>query len=287
MDRQAQRAIVRAALAAVPRERGSVASERESFEAFAAARPPDPRLVRDEVTLGGRPAVRLRADGDGPVLLYLHGGGYVVGSGRTGAGLAGALAVRTGGVAYSLDYRLAPEHVHPHGVEDALAAYRELVAGGGDVVVAGDSAGGGLAVSLLIEAREAGLAQPRAAVVFSPWVDLTLAGESMRTRDGVDPLFTVESLRWYAIKYAPGREKEASPLFADLSRIAPLLIQVGNDEVLLDDAVRLAAKVAADGGTVRLEVGAGLPHVYQNNFGRLDDADDALDRAARFVGEPG
>jgi acetyl esterase/lipase len=282
MDRQAQRATIRAALATFPRERGTVEQERAGFEAYADSRPKDPRLMTDEVTLGGRPATRTRA-GDGPTLLYLHGGGFVVGSGRTGAGLAGALAVRTGGTAYSLDYRLAPEHPHPAALEDALAAYRELFSVSGEISVAGDSAGGGLAVELLVAARQEGLPQPSAAAIFSPWADLTLSGESMRTRDGIDPLFTIDTLRWYAAKYAPGNEKEASPLFADLTGLAPLLVQVGNDEVLLDDAVRLAARAASDGVDVTLEVAQGLPHVYQNNYGRLDDADEALDRAAAFL----
>jgi len=282
MDRQAQLAAIRAALAAVPKERGTVAQERASFEAFGAMRPLNPGVVADEVTLGGRPALRLRA-GDGPRLLYLHGGGYVVGSARTGAGLAAELAVRLGGTAYSLDYRLAPEHPHPAAVEDALAAYRELSADG-EVAVAGDSAGGGLAILLLLAVRAAGLRQPSAAAVFSPWTDLTLSGESMRTRDGIDPLFTVDVMRWYAEKYAPADPKAASPIFADLADLAPLLVQAGNDEVLLDDAVRLAARAAADGAEVRLEVGAGLPHVFQNNYGRLEDADRALDRAAAFLG---
>ncbi|GAA0584669.1 alpha/beta hydrolase [Paractinoplanes ferrugineus] len=286
MDRAQQRAAVRAALAASPQEPGTLAAERESFEQFGAAHAVDPALAVDEVELGGRPAVRLRA-GDGPVrLLYLHGGGFVVGSGRTGAPLAGALVERTGGTAYSLDYRLAPEHPCPAAEQDALAAYRELLGttAPGDLVVAGDSAGGGLTVALLAAVRAAGLPQPAAAAVFSPWVDLTFAGDSIRTRDGVDPLFTRQSLVRYAEKYAPGdTAAAASPLFADLSGIAPLLVQVGNDEILLDDAVRLAARAAAAGAEVTLEVGAGLPHVYQLNYGVLDEADEALDRAGMFL----
>ncbi|WP_436531890.1 alpha/beta hydrolase [Actinoplanes sp. HUAS TT8] len=285
MTRQQQRDAVRAALAATPRERGTLEQERAGFEIFGTSRPLADGVTGVDTTLGGRPAVRLTA-GSGPtVLLYLHGGGYVVGSARTGTRLASALIARTGGTAYSLDYRLAPEHPYPAGADDALAAYRELLRSSpaGNIVVAGDSAGGGLAVAMLVAAREAGLPQPAATAVFSPWADLTLSGDSLRTRAEADPLFTVDSLRWYAERYVPEGARPASPIFADLSGLAPLLVQVGADEILLDDAVRLAARAAAGEVEVTLEVGPGLPHVYQLNFGSLDDADDALDRAAAFL----
>ncbi len=138
---------------------------------------------------------------------------------------------------------------------------------------------------MLIAARAAGLPQPAATAVFSPWTDLTLSGDSVRTRAGVDPLFTVDALRWYADRYTPdaAAARAASPIFADLSGLAPLLVQVGADELLLDDAVRLAPRAAAGDVEVTLEVGTGLPHVYQLNFGALDDADDALDRAGAFL----
>jgi acetyl esterase/lipase len=288
MDRQQQRAAVRSALAAGAHERGSVAQERASFEQFGTSRGLAPGTHADEVTLAGRPAARVRAgDSASPtVLLYLHGGGFVVGSHRTGARLASALIGRIGGTAYSLDYRLAPEHPYPSGVEDALAAYRELLAttAARDIVVAGDSSGGGLTVALLVAAREAGLPQPAAAAVFSPWTDITLSGDSVRTRAAADPLFTADDLRWYAERYAPASARAASPIFADLSGLAPLIVQVGGDELLLDDAVRLAARAAADDVEVTLEVATGLPHVFQLNYGTLDDADEALDRAGAFLG---
>ncbi|WIM92526.1 alpha/beta hydrolase [Actinoplanes oblitus] len=288
MSRQQQRDAVRAALAATPKERGTVEQERAGFELFGTSRPLADGVRAEEVTLGGRPAVRLRGDDQSrTVLLYLHGGGYVVGSARTGARLASALVARTGGTGYSLDYRLAPEHRFPAPVEDALAAYRELLrtTAPGDILVAGDSAGGGLAVALLVAVREAGLPQPAAAAVFSPWTDVTVSGDSVRTRAAADPLFDAAALRWYADHYAPTAEaaRAASPIFADLSGLAPLLVQVGADELLLDDAVRLAARAAAGEVEVTLEVGPGLPHVYQLNFGALDDADDALDRAGAFL----
>ena len=288
MNRQDQRAAVRAALLAARHQPAIVADERAGYEAFATARPIDPALVADDVELGGRPAVRLRAgDESDTVLLYLHGGGYVVGSQHTGARLAGALLTRTGGTAYSLDYRLAPEHPHPAAVQDALTAYRELLetTAPTDLLVAGDSAGGGLTVALLAAARAAGLPQPGAAAVFSPWTDLTLSGASLAGRAAADPIFDVAALRWYVAQVAPapGAARSASPIFTDLSGLAPLLIQVGGDEILLDDAVRLAKRAVADGVEVTLEVAPGLPHVYQLNFDHLADADDALDRAAAFL----
>ncbi|GAA4608058.1 acetyl esterase/lipase [Actinoplanes octamycinicus] len=288
MNRQQQRDAIRAALAASGKEQGTTEQERAGFEQFVTSMPLAEGVVADDGTLGGRPAVRLRApDQSRTVLLYLHGGGYVIGSARTGARLASALVARTGATGYSLDYRLAPEHPFPGAVEDALAAYRELLEStpAGDILVAGDSAGGGLVVALLVAAREAGLPQPAAAAVFSPWADLTLSGDSIRTRAAADPLFDEAALRWYVERYAPSADaaRAASPIFADLSGLAPLLVQVGADEVLLDDAVRLAARAAAHDVEVTLEAGPGLPHVYQLNYGLLDDADDALDRAGAFL----
>ena len=182
-----------------------------------------------DAVLGGVPALRLEPpDATGAVLLYLHGGGYVVGSARSGAGLATALARRVGAVAYSLDYRLAPEHPFPAALEDGLAAYRALLddAGGeaGQVVVAGDSAGGGLALAVLLAARDAGLPQPAAVVVMSPWVDLTLGGESLHAKEADDAIFDAADIAAYASRYlarsrrrrpprqpAPGRPERAAP----------------------------------------------------------------------------
>ncbi|WP_042430770.1 alpha/beta hydrolase, partial [Streptacidiphilus anmyonensis] len=241
--------------------------------------------------LGGRPALELEPVGaaDRGRLLYLHGGGYVIGSPDTHAGLAGDLALRAGLRATSVDYRLAPEHPFPAAVDDGLAAYRELLETGADprdLVLAGDSAGGGLSLATLLAAREAGLPQPAAVVVFSPWVDLTLGGASIRGKRDADPIFVEADLRAYADRYLGAGDRAqplASPVFADLAGLPPLLVQVGANELLLDDAVRLAGRAGADGVEVTLEVGPELPHVYQQSYGRLDEADAALDRAARFL----
>ncbi|MFD8430286.1 alpha/beta hydrolase [Streptomyces coelicoflavus] len=291
MSRQ-QRDALDALLRSAPRTETPPTPE-EQRDAFASAltRPAPEGVVTRRTVLGGRPALELEPDtASGPGrLLYLHGGGYLVGSPDTHAGLAGELARRAGLRALSLDYRLAPEHPFPAAVDDGLAAYRELLSTGTDprdLVLAGDSAGGGLSIATLLAAREAGLPQPAAAVLFSPWADLTLAGGSIRSKEGADPIFTEADVRAYADLYVGAGDRAAplaSPVFADLAGLPPLLVQAGANEILLDDAVRLAGRAGAADVEVTLEVGPGLPHVYQLHYGRLDEADAALDRAARFL----
>ncbi|MEV5966318.1 alpha/beta hydrolase [Kribbella sp. NPDC051952] len=262
--------------------------ERAEFDELFAERPLGDDVKLIERTLGGVPALDVEvvgADRDG-VILYLHGGGYVVGSARTGANLAAPLSRRSRVRAVSLDYRRAPEHPFPAAIDDALAAYKELLAGGRPVVIAGDSAGGGLVLATLLAARREGLPLPVAAVVFSPWVDTTLSGDSMDTRGDFDPLFSRAHMAEYAARYLGGHESRdalASPVFADLTGLPPLLIQVGSAEVLLDDALRLATRAAHHDVDVSLDVVAGAPHVFQYMVGVMDEADQALDRAAQFL----
>ena len=290
MTRQ-QRDAIDALIRSAPRsETPPTVEEQRRGMAAAVGRPAPEGVVTRVTTLGGRPALEFEPAAPRPGrLLYLHGGGYVVGSPDTHAGLVGEVARRAGLRTTSVDYRLAPEHPFPAAVEDGLAAYRELLASGTDpwdLVVAGDSAGGGLVLATLLAARDAGLPQPAAAVVFSPWVDLTVSGESIRTKKDADPLFIEADIRAYVDLYlgtADPAQPLASPLFADLSGLPPLLVQVGSNELLLDDAVRLAGRAGTDGVDVTLEIGAGLPHVFQHHYGRLDEADAALDRAARFL----
>ncbi|MGW5771708.1 alpha/beta hydrolase [Streptomyces longwoodensis] len=290
MSRQ-QRDALDALLRSAPRsETRPTPEEQRSGFAAAVGRPATQGVATRRTVLGGRPALELDpagASGRGR-LLYLHGGGYVVGSPDTHAGLVGELARRAGLRAVSVDYRTAPEHPFPAAVDDGLAAYRALLADTDprDLVLAGDSAGGGLSIATLLAARDAGLPQPAAVVLFSPWVDLTLAGGSIRTKEDADPLFVEADLRDYADLYLGTTDPAhslASPLFADLTGLPPLLVQVGANEVLLDDAVRLAGRAGADDVEVTLEVGPGLPHVFQHHYGRLDEADAALERAARFL----
>jgi len=292
---QRQRAALDAALRAAPHPADETLEQRRAGFVLAMGRELPAGTRTTATTLGGRPAVDVVPGGptgdtrEPGVLLYLHGGGYLLGSAETHAGLAAQLAQRAGVPAVLLDYRLAPEHPFPAAVDDALAAYRELLERGTSparTVLAGDSAGAGLAVATLVAARRAGLPLPAAAVLFSPFADLTLSGDSIDALAATDPLFTRASLQEYVTAYLAGQDPAdelASPGLADLHGLPPLLIQVGAHEVLLDDAVRLAARAGAADVDVTLEIVAGVPHVFQNRFGELDDADAALDRAGRFL----
>jgi epsilon-lactone hydrolase len=267
----------------------STAEFRESYDAFQ-TRPYPADVAPADVTLGGVGVIELTVADNAadPAVLYFHGGGYVAGSARTGTHLAAELARRTGGRALSVDYRLAPEHPYPAAAEDGLAVYAGLLDSGARpsrILVAGDSAGGGLAMATLLAAREQGLPQPAAVAVFSPWADITRSGASMRTKDGADPLFSYDAMGWFAGRYMPAGDRSAplaSPVFAALAGLPPLLIQAGSHEVLLDDAVRLAVNAGRDDVEVTLQVATEGTHVFQRHFGALDEADGALDEVARF-----
>ncbi|MBB5976720.1 alpha/beta hydrolase [Kribbella solani] len=282
-ERAAARGMMQKGEAGLPAE-----AQRAGFDAVFAERPLGADVTLAERTLGGVRALDVRVEGANRagVILYLHGGGYVVGSARTGANLAAPLSRLSGVPAVSLEYRLAPEHPFPAAIHDALAAYRELVESGQTVLIAADSAGGGLALATLLSARAEGLAMPAGVVLFSPWTDVTLTGPSIDTRGEYDPLFNRPIMEDYAAMYLGGADAAdelASPLRADLSGLPPLLVQVGSAEVLLDDALRLVARAAEQEVDVSLDVVAGAPHVFQYFAGFLPEADEALDRAATFI----
>jgi acetyl esterase/lipase len=241
------------------------------------------------VDAGGVPAEWV-SDGTGPadgVVLYLHGGGYCMGSVGTHRGLAARLAAASRARVLNLDYRLAPEHPHPAAVDDAVAAYRWLRGTGVEqVVVGGDSAGGGLTIATLLALRDAGDPLPAAGFCLSPWVDLECAGETMTTKADVDPMCTKEGLTDMAAAYAGDRDLRApllSPVHADLRGLPPLLIQVGTAEVLLDDAVRLAERARAAGVDVRLEAWDDLIHVFQAFAPMVPEALEAIEGIGAFV----
>jgi len=223
--------------------------------------------------------------------LYIHGGGFVSCSSTTHRPITANLARFTRRRVFSLDYRLAPEHCYPSAVDDALAAYRWLLGRSEPVqplVLAGDSAGGGLVLSTLLRAREEGLPLPAAALCFSPWADLAGTGESVRANDGRCAMFHPNNLKDFAAAYlgkASPLDPLASPVFANLSGLPPLLLQVGSTELLLDDSRRVHEKIQLAGGTSRLEIFDGVFHGWQMLTGMMPEAHAALRQAAAFIGE--
>ncbi|WP_210583549.1 alpha/beta hydrolase [Streptomyces sp. GESEQ-35] len=268
-----------------------VGEQRRLLRELTSAQPLPADVTAKSATLGGVPTIEITVDGVEPrhFVLYFHGGVYVLGDALSAAGLASQIGRRTSAKVLSVDYRLAPEHPYPAAVDDALAAYEALLQDGiapSDIVFAGESAGGGLALATLVNARDHGLHLPAAAYVMSPYVDLTLAGTTMETKRKVDPLLSRQLLEPRVTDYTAGQDAALgliSPVFADLSGLPPLLIQVGSHEVLLDDAVRLAQQAAAADVEVTLDITPRVPHVFQAYLPLLDEAAAALDRAGEFL----
>ncbi|HLL75216.1 MAG TPA: alpha/beta hydrolase [Pyrinomonadaceae bacterium] len=236
-----------------------------------------------------------RPDGDDAgagVVLYLHGGGYVSCSPATHRPVTAALARLTGSRVFAPDYRLAPEHRYPAALDDAVAAYRRLLDRGvppASLSVAGDSAGGGLALALLLRARDGGLPTPASAVCFSPWTDLAGTGRSVRANDGRCAMFRTPNIEEFASAYlgaASALDPYASPAHAaDFGGLPPVLLQVGSTELLLDDARAVHEKITAAGGESRLEVYEDLMHCWQMLDGLVPEARAALRSAADFINE--
>jgi len=280
--------------APAPAEATTIEEARAGFEALMGTFE-IPNGVRQALTnLAGRPAVLVEPEGTaGPgTILYFHGGSYSQGSPQTAMALTANLVRRTGIRAISVDYRLAPEHPFPAGVEDCFAAYRSLLEDGVEpdsIVLAGESAGGGLAVSTCLMARDAGLPMPAAIVAFSGGFDQTRTGRSVHTKEGVDPFFTAAGLERtgeiYLAAQDPHHPLVSPAVAADLTGFPPILLQVGTNELLLDDSIRLAERARDAEVDVILDITAGVPHVFQTWTGTLDEADRALDRAALFVSQ--
>jgi acetyl esterase/lipase len=221
-------------------------------------------------------------------VLYLHGGGYMACSPKTHRPITGAYANR-GLEVFAADYHLAPEHPFPAAVDDALAAYKGLLDSGvapGRLSVSGDSAGGGLALATLLAVKAAGLPMPSSAVVFSPWTDLAITGETVRTNLQRDAMLAGTLLKDGAAFYLNGADAKnplASPLYGDLAGLPPVLIHVGEAEVLRDDSTRFAARATEAGVAVSLKIWDGMPHVWQLFQFMLPEARAAMDEAASFA----
>lgn len=222
-------------------------------------------------------------------LLHLHGGGYVMGSCVTHRALAGRAGIACGMQAVLPEYRLAPEHPFPAALDDAVAAYRGLLALGfapGNIVLLGDSAGGGLTLATLFALRDAGAPLPAAAVLLSPWTDMTMSGESLRTRAAVDPWLKPEMLEPFGKLYMGDHDRKKpliSPLFGDFRGLPPLLVQVGDQEILLSDSTRLAECAKGAGVEVKLEIWDELWHVWHLFAPVLPEANAAFDGMGAFV----
>lgn len=223
------------------------------------------------------------------VLLYLHGGGYVLGSSKSHRHIVAALSEASGMSVFAADYRLAPEDPFPAAVEDGLAAYKGLLDPGidpGKIAIAGDSAGGGLTLATLLAARDKGLKMPACAVTISPWADLSQGGEAYRTRLQRDPMIRKEGLDGMAKAYlgnADPKTPHASPAFADFSGLPPLLIQVGTEEALHSDAEAVKARAEAAGVEVSFESWAGMIHVWHAFHPILSEGRDAIARIGSYL----
>jgi epsilon-lactone hydrolase len=242
------------------------ATRRQRMEELTATAPLVDGVRATAVEAGGVPSEWVETTGASPrgTILYLHGGGYTIGSVATHRGLVGRLAIATGARGLTVGYRLGPEHRFPAAVDDAMAAYRWLVQSGTapeSIVVAGDSAGGGLTAALLVALRDAGERLPAGGVCISPWADLACTGESMKTCAARDPIY------------------------ADLHGLPPLLIHVGTAETLLDDARRLADRARAAGVPVDIEVWDDMIHVWHAFAPVLPEADEAIARIGEWVRE--
>jgi acetyl esterase/lipase len=261
-----------------------VAALRENIDMLAGSLALPEAIRREARDLGGVPTDVFTPDDARPgAVLYLHGGGYVIGSRVSHGGIAGNLAAAARRRTALPDYRLGPEHPFPAAVDDAIAAYRALLEDhpARQLAVAGDSAGGGLTLATLLALRDRGIDLPATAVCLSPWTDLRCTTKSMRTRADVDPICRSGKLRHMADLYLGGADPAtplASPALADFTGLPPLLLQVGDAEVLLDDSIAVERRARAAGVDVELEVWDDMVHVFQAFVGLLPDAQRAMDR---------
>jgi len=272
---------------------GDVLVQRPLLEQMLTGQPLADDVVTASGELGGVPVIYIEiADTESTgVIFHIHGGGFALGSAASSVGFASDLARKAGMSAISVDYRLAPEHPYPAALSDVTAAYqalREREGAGAQIVVSGESAGGNLALELLIAAKQRGLVMPAAAVLFSPMTDLTVTGDSFTTKADVDPNITAAAIQSRVNDYLTGTgidpaDPLVSPIFADLTGLPPLLVQAGSHEVLLNDATRLATRAAADNVAVILDITPDVAHVFQAFSAILDEADQALTRAGTFV----
>jgi phosphinothricin tripeptide acetyl hydrolase len=268
-----------------------VIAMRKNMEAFTGRVPLPEGVAFTPTEANGVPAEWTVADGArrDVAIVYLHGGGYAMGSVASHRGLCARLSQAARARVLSVDYRLGPEHPHPAAVEDAVAAVRFVRKSGvapGRTAIAGDSAGGGLTLAALLALRDAGDPAPAAGLCISPWTDLALTGDSIASKAGEDPMVRGADLRLMAAAYLAGRDPKtplASPLYADLAGLPPLLLQVGSAEILLDDAVRVAERASQHGVAAELRVWQDMFHVWHAFAQILPEGQAAVDEMAAFL----
>lgn len=270
--------------------RPTVASVRAGFERLGEQLPVPGWTDVSAAELGGVAALRVSDRGDSPrVVLFLHSGAFVMGSARAYRSLAAGLAGAAGAEVFALDYRLAPEHPFPAALDDVVAAYRAVLASGtrpADVCLVGDSAGGGLVVSALVALRDAGVPLPAAGVAISPLTDCTLNSDSLTSHAERDPATSRGVLSWLTKHYLDGldpADPRVSPVLADLGGLPPLLVLVGTEEVLLDDATRLVDRACAHGVDATLHLGHGQAHIWPLFAPVLAAGRDAVALIGAFV----
>jgi acetyl esterase/lipase len=272
-----------------PGSQPTIQESRQAMEAMVMMFPLADDVTHQAVSANGVPAEWVQTPGadEERVVLYLHGGGYVLGSLNTHRELVSRISRASGVRCLSVDYRLAPEHPYPAAVEDAKAAYRYLLDSGvapSRIAIAGDSAGGGLTLATLLALRDEGTPLPAAGVCLSPWVDLEGTGDSSTSAD--DPMVEIEGLRTMGKTYVGGgqmRDPLCAPLYGDYTGIPALLVQVGTRELLLDDARRVALRAKEAGVDVTLEEEEGLIHVWQIFGDAVPESKAAVDRIGAFV----
>jgi len=252
-----------------------------------------PRIVKREKVMAGTVSAKwfwFPGALEKKVILYLHGGGYVAGSIITHQDLGARIAKASNTRILIIDYRRAPEHPFPAALEDAVTAYHWLTSAGGlapeNIVIAGDSAGGGLTAATLVKLRDDGIPLPAAAVMLSPWTDLARTGNSVQLKAAEDPFLTPAELEFDAnlyIKDNNAKNPLISPLYADLAGLPPLLIQVGTAEILLDDAIRLAERAKAVGVDVTLDIWPDMVHVWQAFAIVAPESREAIEKIGGFI----
>lgn len=265
----------------------SIAQQRRRLEYLQRLTPSMTATRRQDIQIAGIPAWQLTPTNPRPGrLLYLHGGGYVMCSPQSHGGMVSHIAKTTALTTVLINYRLAPEHPFPAGLNDALSVYKALIETGEPVFIAGDSAGGGMALALMQNIREQGLQTPEALLLLSPWTDLTCSGDSLESRAHRDKFLTPDWIRQIAGCYATQDQLTnplVSPLYADFKHFPPVLIQVGTDEILYDDSSRLYDNMKEAGVTATLSEYPGMWHVFQTHAGYMPESQLALREMTDFI----